>query len=286
MKAVVTGSHGFIGKKLVDFLNSKEIEVFPLHHSKLHHEKDLREELTIIRPDIIFHFAAYGNHAHQSEVKGIFEGNIINTFNLLVAIKDLPIKGFVNVGSSSEYGKKGGPMAESDLPETDTLNGASKVATTYLSRAFAKQLNKPIVTIRPFSVFGEEEAHFRFIPRIIRSLLKSEQFELDPEPKHDWIYIQDFLNGVFFVLSNISSLQGEVINIGTGKQYSNLQVVRELETISKKILKTKILKNMRKYDNNNWICSNKKLKSLGWKQQFDLKRGLQETYKYYAKQRP
>src|SRR3989339_1087315 len=115
MKAVVTGSHGFIGKKLVDFLNSKEIEVFPLHHSKLHHEKDLREELTIIRPDIIFHFAAYGNHAHQSEVKGIFEGNIINTFNLLVAIKDLPIKGFVNVGSSSEYGKKGGPMAESDL---------------------------------------------------------------------------------------------------------------------------------------------------------------------------
>lgn len=285
MKSIITGSHGFIGKNLAIFLKKKGEEVFPIHHALLQKKDSLKKEVARINPDYIFHFAAYGNHAQQNNPDKIFSGNIIGLYNLLRAVKILPIKAFINVGSSSEYGKKLVPMTENDFLEADTLYGASKVSTTYLCRAYARQFDKPIVTIRPFSVFGEGEAHSRFIPKVILSLLNGDRLELDPEPKHDWIYIQDFLYGVFAVLSNIASLKGEVVNIGTGKQYSNLEVVQALEKISKKILTIKILENMREYDSTNWICANKKLKLLGWKQKYDLRNGLQETYNYYAKQR-
>lgn len=285
MKAIVTGSKGFIGAHLISFLKYKKIEVFSLPHKILQNFTQLSTELKNIEPDYIFHFAAYGNHSHQNDIEEIFNGNIVSTFNLLNSVKNLPFKAFINVGSSSEYGKKSMPMVETDFLETDTLYGASKVSTTYLSRAFAIQFDKPIVTIRPFSVYGGGEAKARFIPRIIRCLITGKAIDIVPEPKHDWIYIDDFLAGVFAVVENISRLKGEVINIGTGQQYSNIKIVKQLEHISNKKLKMNMLRQMREYDTINWVASNIKLQELDWQQQYDLTEGLKLTYDYYSKQR-
>lgn len=234
------------------------------------------------KPDYIIHTAAYGNMAHHQAYGKIVTSNIFGTFNLLRAAKDVPYKGFINFGTSSEYGKKDVPMTEDLLPETDTFYGASKIATTYLSRAFAKQFNKPVVTVRPFSVYGEFEAEYRFIPKIIHSLHANEAMDVDIEGIHDWIYINDFIDGIETVMSNIDKLQGQVVNIGTGVQTTNKQVIEYLERLSGKSLVAHYISNTRPNDSHMWIDGSTKLNDLGWFPKHTLEEGLKKVYSFYT----
>lgn len=280
---LITGSHGFIGSNLKKRLEENGHEVITFPREIYQNEVLLTAKILLTKPQYVIHLSAYGNHYHQRDLDQIMYTNVLQTYSLLKVIRDKNVKGFINIGSSSEYGNKEHSMREDDIPETDTFYGASKVASTYLARAFAKQYNIPIVTVRPFSVFGEGEAEDRFIPSVIKALKNNTTYTLSPEPKHDWIYIQDFIDGIEKVLENVQELKGEVVNIGTGKQFSNLQVVNALEKISNQCLILDYMSEMRSYDNNYWVSQNSKLKSIGWKQNHTLEEGLKKTYEYYSK---
>lgn len=279
MKYLISGSSGFIGSSLYFKLLKLGHKPKAIPRDNLFNYFKLKEFLQLEQPDYIIHLAAWGNHSTQTELDKIVSSNIDLTVRLLQASKDIDYKGFINTGSSSEYGDKLEPMNEYDLPETDTYYGASKVATTYLTRAFAKQENKPIVTIRPFSVYGDREANHRFIPTVIISALEDRKFDLAEKPMHDWIYIDDFLNGLLLVVENAERLKGQTVNIGTGKQFSNLEVVKTLEEIHGKI-EYNTSKKLRSYDSGNWVADNSKLKQLGWKQEYTLYQGLKKTYDF------
>jgi nucleoside-diphosphate-sugar epimerase len=279
MKYLISGASGFIGSSLYFKLLELGHEPKAIPRDILYNYFSLKEFFELEKPDYIIHLAAWGNHSTQTDFDKIISSNIDLTINLLQASKDIDYKGFINIGSSSEYGTKKGEMSESDFLETDTYYGASKVATTYLTRAFSKQEDKPIVTIRPFSVYGELEAKHRFIPTVIISALEDKTFDLAEKPMHDWIYIDDFLNGLLLVAENINNLKGQVVNIGTGKQYSNLEVVKLIEKIHGEI-KYNTNEKLRSYDSGCWVADNNKLKSLGWKQKYSLDQGLKKTYEY------
>ena len=276
---LISGSGGFIGSSLYFKLLKLGHSPKAIPRDILYNYFSLKEFLKLEKPDYIVHLAAWGNHSTQTDLDKIISSNINLTATLLQASKDINYKGFINIGSSSEYGDKSKPMSELDLPETDTYYGASKVATTYLSRAFVKQENKPIVTVRPFSVYGPREASHRFIPTVIISALEGKKFDLAEKPMHDWIYIDDFLNGLLLVAENAGKLQGQTVNIGTGKQFSNLDVIKTLEEIHGKI-EYNTSERLRSYDSGYWVADNTKLKSLGWKQQYTLYQGLKKTYDF------
>ncbi len=281
MKAVISGMNGFIGKHLARSLMAKEIDVLPIDRKLLINPKKLWEFIKWENPDYIFCLHAYGNHSSQQNDEETFLANVAATFNLLNASKDIPYKAFINFGSSSEYGKKQTAMKEEDLPEAETMYGCTKVAGTYLARAFSKKYDLPIVTVRPFSVYGPGEADFRFIPTVIRCALRGEELKLEPTGMHDWIYIWDFIEGVLQVADHAKTLQGQAINIGTGAQSSNKEIVEEISFLSDKFIKTDT-KYMRPNDSGVWIGKSDTLKLLGWKPQYDLESGLLETYRYYA----
>jgi nucleoside-diphosphate-sugar epimerase len=274
MKYCISGSHGFIGSHLTRMLKGQE--VIGISQKLLYAPNDLKEFFEKEKPDYIIHLAAFGNMANQQDVAMIVFSNLIGTYNMLSASKDIPYKKFIQVGSSSEYGRKDYPMSESDLPETDTFYGASKVGATYLARAFAVQ--KPVVIVRPFSIYGEDEADFRFIPTIIKSMETNKEMLLDPAPAHDWIYIEDFISGMLTAAEYAKP--GEIVNIGTGKEHTNLQIVETLQRIAGKQVKYKASK-IRDYDNTSWCADIKKLLSYGWKQKYPLGLGLAKTYEFY-----
>ena len=282
-KVLISGSKGFIGSHLTDYLQKKGLEVVGIPRDILYEIKELQDFVKTHNPEYIFHTAAYGNMADQKEPEMIFTANIACTINLLFATQAIPYRAFINFGSSSEYGKKDKPMVEEMLPEIDTFYGASKVSTTYLCRAFAKQFTKPIVTVRPFSVYGPGEASFRFIPQVIQHLKLDSMMDLDIDGVHDWIYIDDLVSGVFTVSQHARELFGEVVNIGTGIQTKNLQVVMLLEKIFGKNLDINYFANMRPNDSPVWVDGSKKLRLYGWKPKVSLEKGLRKTYEYYTK---
>uniref|UniRef100_A0A6M3IR91 Putative NADH dehydrogenase n=1 Tax=viral metagenome TaxID=1070528 RepID=A0A6M3IR91_9ZZZZ len=279
-RCLITGSSGFIGNAICERLKAG-YDILPLKQED-YYLPDFKSRLEEFNPQIIIHAAAYGNHSSQQDEMEMFEANVVKTLFLLHATKDIPYEAFINFGTSSEYGKKQIPMAETDLLEPVTLYGATKAAGTMLCRGFAKKYNKPIVTVRPFSVYGPGEADFRFIPTVVRSLVRNEEFNLEPAAFHDWIYIDDLVEGVLTIIDKAKILSGIAVNIGMGKQYSNKEVVSMLEFISGKKAKIKEMP-MRFNDSPVWVANNNLLILCGWKPNVDLMVGLKRTYQYYKR---
>jgi nucleoside-diphosphate-sugar epimerase len=274
-KALVSGATGFIGSHLVKRLLGMGWEVKCLTQGQFYDTKPIKGDY-----DYIFHLAAYGQHFHQrDDVDEIYRANVFGTLNLLERTKDIKYKAFINFGTSSEYGVKNKPMKETDLVEPTFFYASSKVASTALCQAWSHEFDKNIVTVRPFSIYGPGEADFRFIPKLINSQLTGEVFKLS-SGVHDWICIEDFIDGLLLVAENAKKLKGKVVNIGTGKQYTNQEVVDTLAKYIRPIYYEP--GQMRPNDTKGcWRADNRLLKSLGWKQKHTLSEGLGETIQYY-----
>jgi len=267
-KIFISGSNGFIGSYLKDKLKAEGIPRKYLYSSLI--------DQYIRNADTIIHCASYGNMSWQEDISEIFDANVLATFDLLEACRKNGIKNFIFIGSSSEYGNKEEPMSEEMLPETKTMYGCTKVCGTYLTRHYSQYMNT--VTIRPFSIYGEKEDNRRFIPKLIDSILTDNPFTL-MEGKHDWLHIEDFCNAVETIIRNIDLLNGLIINVGSGREFTNGEVTEILNVISGK--KANITIAPKKiYDSNTWVANNGKIRALGWKQKISLYEGLKRVYDY------
>lgn len=284
--AIITGANGFIGQHLSKRLIKNGYNVYAFGRDILYDQNKLKEQIDIVSPTHIFNLAAYGNHRQQDDDDTTITANYMLTYFLLRNSLQAPYSLFVQFGSSSEYGVKANPMSEHDRLCPTTIYGATKAASSLLSLAFEKKYNKPIVVVRPFSVYGEGEADFRFIPTVIRSLINGDEMVVDKEANHDWIYIDDFIDGIMTVIDmqeKEKTVSGTIVNIGTGKQTKNKDIIKTLENISTKRLLYKESTNLRVGDSSNWVADISFLKYLGWKENTGLVKGLKRTYKYYKK---
>lgn len=303
----MTGGGGFIGANLTRQLLEQGYKVHMLwkkssnswrlkdieHRINFHtidfvNQTNIKSTLSKINPSVIFHLATHSSYRNQEEVREIFNVSVIGTLNLLLATKDIPYKIFVNTGSSSEYGFKEKPMKEKDLLEPISFYAAAKAGQTLLCQAFSHQYKKPIVTIRPFSVYGPYEQKDRFIPTIIQNIIKGKPINLTPgKQRRDFIYVEDLVDLYIKTIKNSDKLSGEVLNAGTGHEYTNDEIVKILFKIVKRripIEKGKFPKRL--WDSPHWVADiNKTKKALNWTPKYSIEKGLGKTYNWYIQNR-
>jgi nucleoside-diphosphate-sugar epimerase len=281
--AVLTGLHGFIGSALAERLVEEGYEVVGIDHADLLNPAKLEKIFKDSEPDYVFHLAGYGNHNDHKEIDEIFNANVIKTYFLLRYATQSTARAIVNFSTQSVYGGYPFPLNESFKPLTRTFYGCTKVCGEYLAEAFSAEFDKPIITVRPFSVYGEGEASHRFIPTVIDSILTGKEFTLWAEPRHDWIYIQDFIDGVLRVLGDGEKHKlHSIYNLATGKSFSNLDVVKELEGIAGKTANFKLSEQKKRANNDNLELQSEItfLKDTGWKQQTPLRLGLTKVFNH------
>src|SRR3990167_9142132 len=177
-------------------------------------------------------------------------------------------------------------MKENDFLEPISFYAAAKAGQTLLCQAFAFQYNKPIVTLRPFSVYGQYEQNDRFIPTIIRAVIEKKPIKLtEGKQRRDFIYIDDMVNAYIKLLKHGKKLKGRILNIGTGKEYTNDEIVKTLFRISNK--KTVIKKGKfpkRIWDSPHWVADISNAKNLlNWTPAYSLEKGLTKTYNWFTK---
>lgn len=269
----ITGANGFIGKKLMQVFDAESIDRVELYDDFGLLEEKLEGAETVI------HLAAYGNHSWQNIEKEIFEANVESTFRILEACKKTEVKNFINIGSSSEYGHQLSEMTENMMPGAFSMYGCTKVAGTYLTRHYSEYFNT--VTIRPFSVYGEEEDDRRFIPTIIRSIVQNETLNLS-YGMHDWIYIDDFVRAIAVIIKNINKLNGSIINVGAGFQTENSEIVKILEEISGKKVNINEVE-QKKGQSSVWFANIETMNQLGWQPSYLLEEGLKNVYDFKRK---
>lgn len=223
---LISGANGFIGKRLTERLKADRHVVVSIPRTMMFIPEGLVDIIESSQPDYIIHLSAYGNHYNQTDPDRIIHTNIKGTLNLLRAAQVWRYKKFYNVSSSSVL-----------LPK-QTVYSITKMCAEKLAATFPNTIN-----VRPYSVYGPGEAGHRFIPTVIDALKTGKEIDLDPDAKHDWIFIDDFINGLLAGHSEI----------GTGLQYSNLDIVRILCQISGRELSYSE-KRLRDYDTDNWVC--------------------------------
>ncbi len=266
-RALITGSSGFVGQHLISSLNKQNIEVFPFKREWF---LDPNLELIIknIAPDYIFHLASAGNIQGVHDDAQMIISNISYLFNLLQAIRDIPLKGFINVSTSSVL-----------LPHQTTYS-ATKMGAEALCKAYVDQYGLPIITMRPFSLYGPGDNAKHLIPIIFQSCLFKEGMDLCELPMHDWTYIEDFVEQMIGHAYKAKQFAGETIHVGTGKSTSNYWLLKEIEEITSKHANIVGKLAPYTYDTQEWVANSNLGNVVFAKTQ--LHEGLQKTLKSFT----
>lgn len=265
--ALVTGLNGFVGQHLKQALEKKKITVIGIPHDMFYtYEEALPRLIEQYPPDYIFHLASYGNMIDHQDDDGIIAANLYGTYKLLQATRHINYRAFINISTSSV------------LLSYQTLYSATKFGAEKLAEAIANKYEKPIVSVRPFSLYGEGEQETHLIPRIFRSCLFGEPLRLAPDPKHDWVYVKDFVQALIAIAIS-SDLPSEPVQVGTGHAISNGSVLNYIERITGRAANLVDEIAPREYDTQDWFAHPKN--GYVFYSLTSLKDGLQKVYESY-----
>jgi len=305
-KIIITGASGFIGANLVKKIFRKnEIHIFARKNSNLWRLKDIKSEINIhqinfenkskiqnainkVKPEYVFHLGTYGGYPFQQDLETIVNSNIVNSINLMQVFAEYGrLEKFVNIGSSSEYGPKNKPMKETDLPNPIFPYGITKLTQTNFAKYFFIKNGLPSVTLRLFSVYGPLEEPGRLIYDIMSSIVEKNILKLaSKKAKRDFIYVDDVID-IIKKISKTSNNEGEIFNVGTGREYSVEEIIKIVHTKLKKDLNISWgnTEKQRIFETKNpWIADISKIKKeLKWKPKINLEKGLSKTFEWYKK---
>lgn len=268
MKIFITGSTGFVGRNLVEYYQGHEI----FEHKRY---MDVGAKLDYFKPDVIINCAADIYNA-----EAMFVPNVLWTHECLEYVKSNPNTKMVQIGSSSEYGPLDRASKETDRTNPVDMYQATKGAATLLCQGYARQYKLDISVARPYSVYGKYEKPHRLFPRLWRA------FNLDAPMKlyhgfHDFIFIDDFVRGIDILVQTNDKPLGDIVNFGSGKQYSNWAVLAMFEQATGKKAPVEIVPTMAKsFESEVWVCDTSYAKQqYGFEIKYDLESGIKEFLK-------
>lgn len=179
-------------------------------------------------PEVVFHLAAVGVTDPGVTPLTALTVNVAGTIHLLEALQKQSVRRIVLVGTCYEYGAREGPEG------LDPFNfyAASKVSAWAFARAYWRAHGLPVVTVRPFQVYGPGQPTHTLIPSAIRAALAGEDFRMTPgEQKRDFIYIEDVVEGLL-AAATAPSIEGQSLDLGTGQVHPVRQVVERIWEIT------------------------------------------------------
>lgn len=231
MKILVTGSSGFIGRRLVNNLILDEYDVIVSDFNKwiwpssnFIYPEDVYSHMNEI--DIVVHLGATSETNSDDEYQ-VFKNNTEYTINLLSYLNDTTK--FIYASSAAVYGNGADINIVGEHEDGDTIYAKSKLAVDQEVRK--SWANGNVVGLRLFNVcgfYGEDHKKqpsptFRF-----RSQLEEYRtvklFYGSNEIYRDFIYITDVIDIIKFLFT--ANYKHPVINVGTGVATSFEDIAR------------------------------------------------------------
>ena len=314
---IVTGGLGFIGSNLIELLLKKKFKVINLdkvsYSSNFYNIKEFKNQknykfikcdinnstkinniLNKFKPVGIFNLAAE-THVDRSidNPKKFIESNILGVFNLLECFKNFSKKNkktkLIHISTDEVYGDiLKNRSKENDPYKPSSPYAATKASSDHLVYSYIRTYKINAIVTNCSNNYGPRQHPEKLIPKIIYNCLNNKNIPLYGKGKNsrEWIYVTDHCNALIKVFK--SGKIGEFYNIGSHINLNNLKIAKLLIKIAKqkikigKNAKIKFVKDRPGHDFRYALNSNKIKTKLGWKSSTGLKKGLEETFKWYV----
>jgi len=240
----ITGGAGFIANTLISRLvEHNRIVVYDNFHrdTLTCSPYASHPRLKIIRGDVLDEDCVRENMegadivVHAAAIAGIdtviksptktMRVNMMGTANVLEAARQNRVRDRVVDFSTSEVF---GSFAFKPTEEADTVAGSagearwtyavSKLAGEHLAIAYFREFGLPIVSVRPFNVYGPGQTGEGAIQVFIKRALKNDEIEIhgDGNQIRAWCFVDDFVDCLMACIENTAAV-GESFNIGNAR---------------------------------------------------------------------
>ena len=313
---LITGGAGFIGSHLVLYM----VENYPHYHilnlDSLTYAANLsvletiaqQKNYTFIKADItdpqavqelfekqdidhVIHLAAE-SHVDNS-IESSFEfcnTNVIGTLNLLESYSKLDKKHklFIHISTDEVFGSiKDGFFDENSNYKPNSPYSASKASSDHFVRAYIETHKLPAIVTNCSNNFGPYQHKEKFIPTIISSLINKKNIPVYGDGKNirEWIHVEDHVDGLIHLSKN--GKVGESYCIGSGEEYSNIDIVKNICKIYDELNGTKdseklisFVEDRKGHDYRYALNSGKIIKS-GWNCKMNFKDSIKNIITWY-----
>ncbi len=251
---LVTGGAGFIGSHIVEALVADGASVRVFDNLATGHRENLdgvKGRVSLIEADIrdtdalatamrgvefVFHEAAMVSVPLSCEKpRECHEVNATGTLNVLLAAREAGVRRVVMASTAAAYGNNPElPKREGMRPEPESPYGLTKVTGEYYLRSFAQLYGLQTLALRYFNVYGPRQDPKSMYSGVISKFVEVLTAGGTPTVFGDGRQTRDFVFVKDVVQANLKAMQaralepGEVVNVGTGKAVSLLELLAVL----------------------------------------------------------
>ncbi len=303
---LVTGGTGFIGRSIANLIvnSGNNVAVFDNNSrgsfKKIKNKKikfffgDIRDKKVFFKSlkniDAIIHLAYInGTKYFYSKPDQVLDIAVKGLINLFDGCKKFNIKELYLASSSEVYQSpikvptdENEPLKIPDIYNPRYSYGGGKILTELMGINYGRKFFKKLVIFRPHNVYGPEMGNQHVIPEFISRIKKSKnkKFKIQGSGNEirSFIFIDDFISAFELILKKGKHLN--IYNIGTQEKIK----IKDLAFLIAKIFKKKIsLKNLplTKGSTKIRIPNISKIKKLGFKANFNLKKGIKKIVQKY-----
>lgn len=251
-KILVLGGSGLVGSSMLRQLNKQGYQNILSPSSK---ELDLTNKEAVDdyfknqKPDFVFMLAGLvggilGNAKRPADFLYI---NSIMILNILEAIKDFsPHTKILYTGSTCIYPKENPQPINEDrfmsgkLEETNKGYAVAKGLGVVACELYKKQYNIKTIAVMPTNMYGPNDTYDlengHMIPSIIKKFVEAKKnntpltFWGTGDPRREALFVDDTTDACIYLMNNYDG--DEIINIGTGFDYSIKEFISILEEVT------------------------------------------------------
>ncbi len=249
---------------------------------------DVKKVLSQTRPHCIFHFKVQDSVGQAwRDPNETVDINVIETINILNAVKELDYKPRLIIGGSGEeYGHLGFdhlPLNEDETPRPVNIFGATKACQTMFAKLYHRAYGLDVIVVRTFNETSTLQDERWAISSFCKQFVRMERGEQDrvihvgnTNIIRDFTDVSDLVNAFELVAEKGKS--GEVYNAARGVGVSVREIITYLEEIIGISVEIRTDKSkVRPIDAPSIVADISKIKEdTGWEAETDIKSTLEK----------